>query len=162
MVKEDFLQHIGVGAAAGLIGTAAMQAVRSANEKLAPRTMPPLRRGPGKFMADRLQGALSGSLGAEMGEGVKSAGSLLLAFGYGSTATALYSALREQPKVLLDGAALGLGVWAVGYLGWLPALRLTPEVRHQTKNQVAMSIAQHILYGVASVGAYRRLRKTFG
>jgi hypothetical protein len=159
MAREQFIQQIGVGAAAGLIGTAAMQAVRTANEKFAPRTVPPMRD-PGKYMADRLQDALPNEVGSVMGEGVKSAASMLLSFGYGSTATALYSAMRDEPRVLLDGAALGLGVWALGYLGWLPALRLAPNVQRQTKSQVAMSIAQHVLYGVASVGAYRRLRRS--
>ncbi len=159
MLKEEVLQQIGMGAAAGLIGTAAMQAVRTANEKMAPQTITPMRRDPGKYMADRAQEVLPDSAAGRVGEQGKGIASLLLSFGYGSTATALYSALREEPQTLLDGAVLGVAVWAIGYLGWLPALRLTPEIRQQTKGQVAMSVAQHIVYGVASVSAYRRLRK---
>ena len=71
------------------------------------------------------------------------------------TAGALYSALRPRPSnVLVDGAALGLGVWAVGYLGWLPALGLMPPIQRQETEQVAGPIVQHLIFGIATVAAY--------
>jgi hypothetical protein len=81
-----------------------------------------------------------------------------LALGYGMTAGALYGALRPRPgNLLVDGTALGLGVWAVGYLGWLPALGLMPSVQQQETEQVASPIAQHIIFGMATVAAYQWL-----
>lgn len=159
MEKDEVLQHIGLGAAAGLIGTAALQAARTAGEKVAPRTAPPLRADPGEYMVNRAGQSLPDPVRASVTGNLKTAASTLLAFGYGSTGAALYSAIRKEPRVLLDGAALGATIWAIGYLGWLPALRLAPPVRRQSPGQIAMSLAQHLIYGVATVGAYRQLRR---
>ncbi|HTL17320.1 MAG TPA: hypothetical protein VL793_08790, partial [Patescibacteria group bacterium] len=58
-----------------------------------------------------------------------------------------------------EGALLGLLTWAVGYLGWLPGAKLMPPVwKHQPK-QIAMPIAEHALFGVATVAGYRWLQK---
>lgn len=160
MGKEQILQQIGIGAAAGLVGTAALQAVRSVGQRVAPQASPPMSEEPGEYMVKQAQSALPKSVRSEVGQGLKTAASTLLSFGYGSAGTALYSAMRERPSMLLDGAALGAGIWAIGYLGWLPALRLTPPVTEQKPGQVAMSVVQHIAFGIAAIAAYRKLRKS--
>jgi hypothetical protein len=77
-----------------------------------------------------------------------------LALGYGLTAGAIYGALCPHPgNLLVDGTALGLGVWAAGYLGWLPALGLMPPVQQQETEQIAGPIVQHVIFGVATVAA---------
>lgn len=84
----------------------------------------------------------------------------LLPVGYGSTGAALYTALRSDPHVVLDGAALGAAVWAAGYLGWLPAFGLMPPVKEHTPAQIASSVGQHVLYGIATVAAFKKLKST--
>ncbi|HEX9372389.1 MAG TPA: hypothetical protein VF897_15350 [Roseiflexaceae bacterium] len=83
-----------------------------------------------------------------------------LGLGYGATAGAIYAALRPRfGNLLLDGALLGLATWAIGYLGWLPASGLLPPVQEQAAEQVAAPIAQHLVFGLATVAAYQALRR---
>jgi hypothetical protein len=78
--------------------------------------------------------------------------------GYGMTFGALYGALRDgDGNSLVDGLALGLGVWAVGYLGWLPATELMPPIAEQTTEQVAIAVFQHALFGIVMTTVYRSL-----
>lgn len=156
--KEDILHQIGTGAAAGLVGTAAMEAIRTANRRLSPDTAP--IHGTRDDVVDRVREALPQSIQRTFGGGLKSAASLLLSFGYGSAGAAVYSALRNEPKVLVDGAALGVTLWAVSHMGWLPMLHSARPLRKPTPKQMAMSVGQHVLYGVATVAAYRKLKSS--
>src|SRR5581483_8077351 len=82
-----------------------------------------------------------------------------LSFTYGAIWPALYLALRgRRADVLVDGALLGIAVWGIGYLGWLPKLRLSPPVSEQSPMQVVNNVAQHALYGVMTVAAWRGIR----
>ena len=121
MGREQILQNVGLGAAAGLIGTAAMQAARSATQKMAPETSVPVRREPGKYVAERV-------VPQRAGNALKTAASTMLAFGYGSAGAAVYTAIRDEPSILVDGALLGITIWGASYLGWLPGSKLTPPV----------------------------------
>ena len=152
MGKEQILQQIGLAAVAGVIGTAAVQAMRTANQELAPEAVGSLRRQPERLEQRQPQQPARETAA----RGVRVAASTLFSFGYGSAAVTLYSAVREDPKVLRDGVWLGTGLWALDYLGVIPGRRNSGG---RTAGQQAMSLAQHLLYGVATVGAYRRLRK---
>jgi hypothetical protein len=59
---------------------------------------------------------------------------------------------------LLEGPALGVACWAVGYPGWLPTLRLMPPVLRKRAQQAVAPVAEHVDYGVATVVAYNWLR----
>lgn len=74
----------------------------------------------------------------------------MLSTGFGSTGAAL-AALRGDPKVLVEGALLGTGVWAVG--------QLVGKAPHQTPGRMVWSVTQHMFFGIATVSAYRRLRR---
>ena len=66
---------------------------------------------------------------------------------------ALYATARSKTKrLVLEGVILGLASWAVGYLGWLPATGLMPPVWKHKPHQIAMPLAEHALFGVATVG----------
>jgi hypothetical protein len=119
-----------------------------------------MRKEPGEFMVEQAEQALPEQARAQVPERLESAAAKSLAYGYGATFGALYSALRPEGRnVLLDGVALGVGTWAVGYLGWLPKLGLMPRVTEQRLTQVAGPIALHVLFGVATVSAYSALRR---
>jgi len=51
--RFDWRQRIILGAAGGLIGTLAIQALLTASQKWLPNTVPPLRQDPGEFMVKR-------------------------------------------------------------------------------------------------------------
>jgi uncharacterized membrane protein YagU involved in acid resistance len=76
---------------------------------------------------------------------------LLAHFGYGAATGVLYAplALAFRPPAALGGAAFGLGVWSVSYLGLLPALGLLrPATQHPPRRNTLM-IGAHIVWGVA-------------
>src|SRR5690349_4717637 len=101
-----------------------MQGIRKANEKWLPGTAPRLRKDPGMFMVKKVEDALPEEVREQVPESAEKVAAGSLALGYGATAAALYTAVRSEPAALVDGAALGLGIWAIGYLGWIPALKL--------------------------------------
>ena len=67
----------------------------------------------------------------------------------------LYGLVRSgRGSILVDGPLLGLGVWAAGYLGWLPATDLMPPITEHEPKQIAVPIVEHALFGIAVVAAY--------
>jgi len=76
---------------------------------------------------------------------------LLAHFGYGAATGALYAPLAQayHPPAKLGGAAFGLAVWGVSYLGLLPALGvLRPATEHPARRN-ALMIGAHVVWGVS-------------
>jgi uncharacterized membrane protein YagU involved in acid resistance len=70
---------------------------------------------------------------------------MLAHFGFGGLTGALFALL---PAIRGGGMVYGLGVWAMSYLGWIPAARiLTPAHRHPLRRNLLM-IAAHIVWGL--------------
>jgi len=121
-----------LGAAGGLVGTFALQALMTATGKAMPQTTPPIREDPGEFMVERAESLLPKSARENVPQTVETAAAGALALGYGLTFGSLYGALRPRGgDALTDGAVLGAACWAAGYAGWLPALGLMPPVWRQ-------------------------------
>ncbi len=82
-------------------------------------------------------------------------------FGYGATAGAAYPALEEKlpGTPAARGAVLGLGVWAVSYLGWLPAAGVLPSATRWPAGRNFMMIAAHVVWGVATGLVYDQLQR---
>ena len=96
--------------------------------------------------------------GSEFPSQSKPGGARFLGLGYGITFGVLYSIVRPSArKVALEGTLLGLAAWAAGYLGWLPATGLMPPIWKHRPAQVALPVAEHALYGVATVVGYQWL-----
>ena len=56
--------------------------------------------------------------------------------------------------------AYGLGVWAMSYLGWIPAARiLTPAHRHPLRRNLLM-IAAHIVWGLTLSKSLKEMEDT--
>ena len=85
-------------------------------------------------------------------------------FGYGAAAGALYAPIagRVQRRRTLVGIGYGLGVWAVSYLGWIPALRILPPATQQPPQRNLMMILAHVAWGAALAIAYDRLTADAG
>ena len=160
MQNNNLVTRIAAGAVAGLVATFILQKVRGWGQSMAPQAAPPMRKEPGEFMVEQAEQALPEQAQAKIPEQAERAAARSLAYGYGSTFGALYSAFRpERGNLVLDGVALGVGTWAVGYLGWLPKLGLMPPVTEQNVTQVAGPIALHVLFGIVTVAAYGTLQR---
>jgi uncharacterized membrane protein YagU involved in acid resistance len=72
-------------------------------------------------------------------------------FGYGAATGALYApiAANYDGPALIKGAAYGLAVWVVSYLGILPGLGiLRPATEHPARRN-ALMITAHLVWGSA-------------
>jgi hypothetical protein len=162
MDNQDLMKKIAFGALAGAVGTLVIRGARSANDKLFPNATAPINADPGARIIEKIESVLPQQIKEKLPASLEEVGSKFLSFGYGSTGAAIYTAVRSQPQILVDGAALGAAIWAAGYMGWLPAMGLMPPVTHHKPKQVISSLMQHMLYGVATVSAYRKLRSAMG
>jgi hypothetical protein len=156
----DLPRRIVKGAAGGFAGTLALQSLLSASQKWLPSTAPPLRQHPGEFMVEKAKQALPERARESIPKAVETATAQALGVGYGLAFGALYAAVRPRGgSPLLDGLLLGATAWAAGYLGWLPALRLMRPVWKQNAPQALAPVAEHIVYGMATVAAYDWLQE---
>jgi hypothetical protein len=157
--QDSLFYRLALGAASGFVGTLSMLGVMAANQKVAPRTMPPIRKDPGKFLVEQAEGVLPRRVRKQVPERAAAVVSQGLGAGYGVTFGALYGLARpEGGPVVRDGVALGLACWATGYLGWLPATRLMPPIWEQEPAQIVLPIVEHAFYGMATVATYNALR----
>ena len=160
MADNQLVKSVAAGAAAGLASTVAIQGLMAVSKQVAPETLPPIKQDPGEFMTEQAEKLLAPETRKKVPEVAKKATATTLAFGYGMTAGVLYAAFRpDVSNIVIEGTALGLGTWAAGYLGWLPALDLMPPVYKQNAKQVAGPVISHIIFGIATVGAYQWLKE---
>ncbi len=154
------IDRLARGVAAGFAGSLALQALRSASDAWVPQSMPPIRKDPGEFMVEQAEAALPSAVREHVPPLVETAAARSLALGYGLTAGAIYAAVRPRGgDVLVDGVLLGLGTWAAGYLGWLPALGLIPPLPEQEVTETVGPVIRHVLFGVVVVATYRALEQ---
>lgn len=152
--------RLALGAAGGLAGTFALQALMTATGKAAPQTTPPIRQDPGEFMVERAESLLPDKASEQIPEAVETAAAGALAVGYGLTFGSLYGAIKpEGGDALIDGSILGAACWAAGYAGWLPALGLMPPVWRQKAPQAITPFVEHLAYGIVTVAAYNWMRE---
>jgi uncharacterized membrane protein YagU involved in acid resistance len=73
-------------------------------------------------------------------------------FGYGAGTGALYSLLFARLPVhrVAKGAIWGIIVWAVSYLGWLPAADILPPATEHSKRRNWLMIISHLVWGVST------------
>jgi hypothetical protein len=139
-----------IGAIAGVIGTAAMTAAMSRlHRKLPARERYPLTP---REIVD--------STAAKVGADPSEAAALDLTtaghYGYGAAAGALLAAtsIRIGPA---KGAAAGVGVWGLSYLGWIPALGILKIATAHPARRNALMIGVHLVWGAATALAIEEL-----
>ncbi|RCS25925.1 hypothetical protein DUT91_02560 [Phyllobacterium salinisoli] len=82
---------------------------------------------------------------------------VLAHFSFGAATGALYALL---PRRLSSGPAYGVLVWALSYLGWIPALCiLSPATKHPMQRNLLM-VAAHVVWGLALSGSLRELDRS--
>jgi hypothetical protein len=149
-----------IGAAGGLVGTAAIWLAQSATRKWVPQATEPMRLEPGEFIVHRAHKVMPASTWKYLPHTAEKASAMGLSFCYGATFGALYGALRPRGgSPWLDGTVLGILCWAAGYLGWLPATGLMPPIWKHKPAQIAGPVVQHAIYGAAAVGAYDLIKE---
>ncbi|HVY60000.1 MAG TPA: hypothetical protein VHF22_00030 [Planctomycetota bacterium] len=150
---REHLIHLAEGALGGAAGTLfmtkSMQVANRLPEAIQP---PPIEGDPGDFMVSQAERVAGAAL--EPGTHAKAAHALQWAYGV-TWPTILAVALpaleiRSVRKAAVAGAALGAGVFALGYLGWLPAAGLTKPIYRHRPGHVANALTSHLLYGVFS------------
>jgi hypothetical protein len=118
-----------------------------------------MRQNPGELMVETGKEALPEPVRQRLPPVVETGAAQMLAVGYGVTFGALYALLRPTGgAAVVDGVGLGIATWATGYLGWLPATGLMPPVWRQSAPQAIVPVAEHALYGIATVAVYDWLR----
>ena len=148
--QRGLLSRLALGAVAGAAGTMVMQGMMEASGKYLPESKPPIKKDPGEFMVEKVP----------LPEAIRPWAAKSLHLGYGMTSGMIYGALRaRRGSPVFDGALLGIGVWAAGYLGWLPATDLMPPIHKHEPQQIAVPIVQHALFGVAVAAAYDGLMR---
>lgn len=139
------------GMAAGLAGTAAMTAVMVGGRRLLPRReqtpLPPVKIT--EALARRIKWRRM-----MHAEGRRQA-AWVAHFLYGMAGGVAYSALmrRWNAPAAFKGAAYGLGVWAAGYLGWLPAFDLPSAAAKETVSRNVLMITAHVVWGAVLASA---------
>jgi hypothetical protein len=73
-------------------------------------------------------------------------------FAYGAGCGAIYSLVRSfiPGSNAAKGLTFGELVWSVSYLGYIPALGLYPWPKDDSKSRMAIMIAAHAIFGVAT------------
>lgn len=133
------------GGLAGLLATVVMTAVLFAAKALGL-----LYEEPPKEITKHAEQA-AGAHPHRMSEEAFTASWLVAHTAYGAGCGVVFSVTRRflpGPPVV-RGVAYGLMVWAVSYLGFLPALGLYPSVEEDRDSRVAVMIAAHVVYGAA-------------
>jgi len=154
-MPSHFASLIDPGVVAGLTGTAVMMAMRSFDQRYAPRTIARTKEDPGAFGVHAAERAI-GMAGA-VPASIEKAAALATHASYGTLFGVLYGLWRGRGKArsaLNDGIVLGTVVYAAGYLGWMPALGLSKPVWKQEFPELAGELLRHVAYGVATTAAY--------
>ncbi|MDP9380574.1 MAG: DUF1440 domain-containing protein [Chloroflexota bacterium] len=95
----------------------------------------------------------------ERNEGTQDALSVIAHFGFGAVGGALFAVLHRRLRLpippVLHGAIYATGVWAVSYIGVVPALGIMPTPTRDRRDRHAVMLLVHWVYG-ATLGAYVR------
>lgn len=142
------MNRILAGALAGAVATIPMTMFWEAmHPRLAgepPRPLPP------REVAEAL--AVKTGRSRDLSEQQVETLALALHFGYGTVTGALFGLVVPQRRDGAVGAGLlfGLGVWAVSYLGWLPATGVRHSPRWDPPARTKLLIASHLVWGASA------------
>jgi hypothetical protein len=160
----EMLKGAVAGLVGGSLGTAMMRQSIKLSGRLPEKVQPTgLTQDPGDFIARKAASVAK----RDLPEASHRRFSAALHWMYGTFwPTALGLALRDRMfrrfgPTVATGAGLGAGVWAVGYLGWLPAAGLVREGQGRRVGRQAMSLLNHVFYGVLSVAPLHLMYRLF-
>jgi hypothetical protein len=142
------MKHLLRGAAAGAAATVPMTIVMDALHEQLPGE--PARPLPPREVTE----SLSAKAGVENDIAEEDMQSLTLAahFGYGAACGAVLGLIapRHPAAAIATGMLFGLGVWAGSYKGWLPAMNVRHDAKHDPPARTGLMIAAHLVWGAAA------------
>jgi hypothetical protein len=151
------------GGLAGLVATAPMTAVMRAGEQIVPLAHRIVHKGqlPPRQVTEQVLHAFG--VNQELDEGDRSVAATLAHYGFGSAAGGLLglaaSSLREVPRPVL-GAAIGVGVWAASYAGWVPLAGIRRHATNEPAGRNIQMILAHIVWGAAAGLAFDAMSRS--
>lgn len=137
------------GAAAGLAATCTMTAVLAITKATGLLGEPPPRKLTRRVL-DRLGFRVRGR---EL-----DVTTLVAHAGYGAAMGALYALVPMRRAPILRGSTFGVGVWAMSYMGWIPALGLMRTPKNDRPGRPTSMVLAHLVFG-ATLGAIERSRR---
>jgi uncharacterized membrane protein YagU involved in acid resistance len=143
------------GVVAGIAATVPMSVVMELMHRQLPRRerypLPPRR------IIDSV--VIRAGLDEEVDEVTRRELALLNHFAYGAAVGAAYGPIADRVPVhpAITGIGYGVGVWAVSYLGWVPALGILEPATEQPVRRNALMIAAHMVWGAATAYVAHRL-----
>jgi putative membrane protein len=133
------------GCLAGLIATAPMTWTMHSTQRLVPR------RNRWRLPPEQITQRILAKWGVrtELDHRDREAAATAAHYAFGAAAGALIAPLADRTDLPrpLCGAAVGLGVWAASYLGWLPAAGIRRSAAHEPAGRNVQMIAAHLVWG---------------
>ena len=132
---------LGRGLAAGAVATVFMSAVM-----LAGRRSGLLGRVPPEKITTRFLE----NLGFHPDRRQRAAAATFAHLAFGAAGGAGFAVVRRhgsRGSSVLQGIGWATGIWAVSYLGWVPALGILPRADHDRPGRPEVMVAAHWLYG---------------
>lgn len=141
------------GTAAGTVATGAMSVVMLTAKRAGWM---------GKQPPERIVAAGLDALGVDRNRSTQRGLAAAAHVVYGAACGAVFATFAttlRRSHAAVAGAAFGFGVWALSYLGWVPALGIMPPAHRDRPGRPTAMIAAHLVYG-AALGALLRPFKT--
>ena len=141
-------KRLAAGAAAGLAATVPMTAAM----QLMHRQLPARERYPLPQRRITMRAADKAGVQRHLDEPGRLGLTVAAHFGYGTAVGALFGLIapRRPAEAAAAGAGFGLFVWAVSYLGLMPALGLHPPATKEPAGRNGMMIAAHLVWGATA------------
>jgi hypothetical protein len=157
MTRERRIRRLvraaGIGALAGVVGTACMSAVMLPAQWLGILGTQPPRR-----VSDRALGVVG--LGRHAQERERRLGTTVAHFAIGASAGSVVGVLRETTDRRIPGPALGAvfgtALWAVNYIAIAPALDLFPPPDRDRPGRPPVMLTANAVFGVVTAAVAER------
>ncbi len=145
--------HVILGGICGVVATGPMTAAMV----LWHRHLPAHEKYP--LPPREITGEIMAKSGVSVGHEALSATTLVAHFAYGGAAGAIYGLLppRNVRAPIASGVVVGLCVWALSYLGLLPALGILRPAGEHPARRNALMLGAHFIWGGSLCALHRLL-----
>lgn len=156
------MRNLLAGAIAGGVATLAMSPLMAPRlTRAVARTVPdtaPLEEFPPRRVVQAVEQRVSD--GEPLPEQAEDIATWTSHIGFGMAMGALYGLARPASRgsSAATGALFGLTVWAVSYLGWLPAIGVTTGTASGRPDTLPFPFVAHVVYGLTTGVVYDQLR----
>lgn len=154
MDLRDDLQAAALGAASGVVATGAMSAIMLAAQRAGIMSELP----PHDIADDTVNRTAARD---DVDQGGRDALGWIFHFVFGAASGAMFAVVRRVVRLpgpaALHGIPYALGIWAVSYLGWVPALGFLPPATRDEPGRPPTMILAHVVFGAITGALLERL-----